>query len=297
MVRWAFAFTARLSDRTIIRLPTNILYPKAWVDQWFYETLLAQDCARVISAAEGFCQRNMFPGLRALYQLYGRQRKKTRPRVFRLSVETKQNSFEADVSIKDFPFMTVFPKLASPGMKSFKNISECAFPDFRNNREALWLWEYAENRQRAARLIERFGAIRVGSPLVMRPNDFCRLLAKIGYAMVVAIFGYEALEPLLTDYIRAPIDADLGQLLYYVGQAYHDDGTEVKGTEAHFEPKATEEKAYKILTYDINRSDTNEWFAACQIQLFSHLGAPVYEVIAARFKLNHAPTVAAAQRL
>ena len=28
-----------------------------------------QDCARVISAAEGFCQRNMFPGLRALYQL------------------------------------------------------------------------------------------------------------------------------------------------------------------------------------------------------------------------------------
>ena len=46
--------------------------------------------------------------------------------------------------------------------------------------------------------------------------------------MVVAIFGYEALEPLLTDYIRTPIDADLFSVSHQdVGQAYHDDGTQV----------------------------------------------------------------------
>jgi hypothetical protein len=60
------------------------------------EMASCQKCAGVISAAEGFCQRNMFPGLRALYDLYGKQRKKTRPLAFPLTIKTKRKLLWSD---------------------------------------------------------------------------------------------------------------------------------------------------------------------------------------------------------
>jgi len=248
-------------------------------------------CADVISAAEGFCQRNMFPGIRALYELYGRQRKKTRPTAFRLRVKTKRKLLDLQVPIAEYPFMAIFPKLEPAGLISFRRIEDCRWPDFVNDRSRSVLWEYNETRERLRRLTRKYSAITIDVPLEMCIAHFCRLLAKIGYSAAVAHLGYDALTPLLLEYIRAPLRADLQPLLFYIGQAHDNDGVEIVEL-----PTYGDQVPYKMATYIIDNIETGEQYVATRVQIFAHMNAPIYEVISARLNPSHAAVAEEARR-
>ena len=85
------------------------IVPEGMAGAIILEKASCRDCARIISRAEGLCQRKMFPGIRALYGLYGKRRKKTRPMAFKLRLKTARKLLEKLIPLDEYPFMAMFP--------------------------------------------------------------------------------------------------------------------------------------------------------------------------------------------
>jgi hypothetical protein len=161
-------------------------------------------CARITGKFEGVVQRTIFGDLRIYFNLPTR-RKKERPKTKKItSISPDGSSREVEVPSTEYP----------PVMWVY-TFGRCGFllgaPPHLD--VSTWNIRTIHDDAQLSSFIEKYGWDRA-TRIRFMPNEFRRMIAKIGYSFFVALAGYGEFEPLV---LRAITD-DGFNISYLVGQ-------------------------------------------------------------------------------
>lgn len=221
-----------------------------------------RECCRLTSNFEHTCLRTMYGPLRLLYDLPTR-RKNKRPKTLRLKVKRRPTDdwTYLDVEQDKYPFLILFPYFSMP--KADTEEIESEFRGAVTNR--LWI-RGASPSYNFKNLLERLTIeLRVHSIMPeakTQVEEFCQMLAKIGYSFAVGELGVDAFKPFLIPHI---LHKKLDDCDRFIGSL------------------SKEEKASNNL-HEISIVDTEkEDLVTVRIRLLAKLETPTYYVIVGRY--------------
>lgn len=215
-------------------------------------------CSDKTSLFEMTCLRTMYGPLRQLYALPSR-RKKKQPKKLPLKVKYKStdNWTEVLVDQVDYPFLITFPKFSMPNL-----ITGEETPDRKGaatNR--LWIrgasaYEVFFDHLQRLTLELQVHSIMPESKAHM--EEFCQMLAKIGYSYAVAELGYGKFKPLLLSHI---VDKELSNCANFIGSLDRDE--------------APSKNIHELSIYEDNQRN----YIIVRMRFLAILGTPTYHVV------------------
>jgi hypothetical protein len=214
-----------------------------------------KDCARITGKFEGVVQRTIFGDLRIFFN-FPTRRKKDRPKTKKItSISPDRSSREIEVPSNEYPpviwvytfgtcgFLLGAPPDLDVSMSSMKTI---------HNNEQLKSFTAKYDWDRLTRI--RF-----------MPNEFRRMLAKIGYSFFVALAGYGTFKPLI---LKAITD-DSFNISYLVGQ------------NPELEPPVLQGDTHGLRLRTIHGPGDHVIFIA-EVRLFQSNATPTYHIVVER---------------
>lgn len=217
-------------------------------------------CCKLTSAFEHTCLRTMYGPLRLLYDLPSR-RKEMRPKTLQLKVKRTpaEDWTYLDVEQEKYPFLVLFPFFSMPNMLTGDSIYHGAT----TNR--LWIRGASTSyvfRDLLKQLTIELEVHSIMPEAKAQVNEFCQMLAKIGYSFAVGELGVGAFKPFLIPHI---LRKELDDSDKYIGSL----------EEAE---KATK-KLHEISIVEIGKKD----LVVIRIRLLAKLETPTYYVVAGKY--------------
>jgi hypothetical protein len=226
-------------------------------------------CRDKTSLFERNFQREMYPAIRAVFELYGKRRKATRPGSFPIDFDDRTRT--EYVPLDEYPLLVQMPILDGPGLLSNRSPSATEFPDL-TKPGRLWTWQASDAAERAEALLKKHGAANVAPAQKIFLTDFFKMVAKIAHSYDIAARGYKPhARYFLQRLITAPPEMVTNGATYFVGTAHTARGTLLRPDETG-DTYLLRRQAY-VSFLDMYQIVT------VQIQLFAMLGAPIYEAV------------------
>jgi hypothetical protein len=207
-------------------------------------------CSKITGKFEGVVQRTIYGDFRVRNRLPTR-RKRDRPNIKTINAVTPEGVKKIEVPSVEFPavywvytFGTCgFLLSAPPGL----DVSNSNLATIHNNEElAAFTNKYNWDKTISAKFM---------------PNEFRRMIAKIGYCTAVAIAGLENFKPLIIDAILNPA----ANISYFVGQ------------EQKYKPIV--EGGWHETALTVMHAPDGRMFLFANVRLFSSAGTPTYHVL------------------
>jgi hypothetical protein len=216
------------------------------------------ECSSKTSIFEHTCLRTMYGPLRLLYDLPSR-RKKSRPKTLPLKVKFKPNEEWSKIQVVQdrYPFLITFPYFSMPNL-----LTESPSREIRGavtNR--LWIRGASPSyvfKDLLQKLTLELNACSIMPESKAHVEEFCQMLAKIGYSFAVAELGYGNFKPFLIPHI---INKDLSNCSDYIGSLSKD-----------------ESPSDQLHELSIHKN-SNPNYVTVRIRLFAKLGTPTYYVV------------------
>lgn len=214
-------------------------------------------CSKKTNTFETICLRTMYGPLRLLYDLPSR-RKKERPSTLPLKVKYKPEDewTEIPVNQNEYPFLVTFPYFSMPDLLTgiVTKGNRGAVTNRFWIRGASTSYVFDEHVKSLKEKLKVYGIMPESKAHI---EEFCQMLAKIGYSYAIAELGYGKFEPLLLGHI---VDKELSNCADFIGSF---DKEEYPSKNLH-----------ELSLYQDN---SNHIFV--RIRLLARLGTPTYYVV------------------
>jgi hypothetical protein len=202
----------------------------------------------------------MYGPLRLLYDLPSR-RKKKRPKKLKLKVKRSHSDdwTYIDVDQEKYPFLILFPYFSMPKIHQTNPTLNGA------KTKRLWIRGASPSYNFELLLAQLTNELKVYSIMPeakTHVEEFCQMLAKIGYSFAVGELGFGSFTPFLIPHI---INKEMNDSDKYIGSLDEDE-------------KATE-NLHEISIINTNQND----FVTVRIRLLAKLGTPTYYVVVGIF--------------
>ena len=259
-------------EGTVPRLTSEHIVPEGLGGRDEIKAASCDKCADRTMRFEQNFMRVMYPAARAYWGLYGKRRKNLRPRAF--PVQYGIGGTDARLDVADFPFGIFMPLLDPPRMLAQLPVDP-KLPDLREPGR-LWHWQAPDAKERAETAQQSNATKTIVVKQQIWLSDFYKTLAKIGHAYAIAQMGYSAIRPgLLPGLVRAPAGASTNGATSLVGGAFDRFGLRVRTIREGDEPFALQ---FSGCDFEGGRIRA----IVVRMQLFAHIDAPVYDVVAAK---------------
>ena len=219
-----------------------------------------QGCSKKTSTFEHTCLRTMYGPLRLLYDLPSR-RKKSRPRTLPLKVKFNQEDDEwelTEIEQERYPFLVTFPYFPMPNL-----LNENSKDEVRGSvTNRLWIRGASPNyvfKDLLQDLTLKLEAHSIMPEAKAHIEEFCQMLAKIGYSFAVAELGSDSFRPFLIPHI---IDKRLENCGDYMGSLGRDE--------------TPSDNLHELSICD----GFSPTYVTVRIRLLAKLGTPTYYVVA-----------------
>lgn len=215
-------------------------------------------CTEKTSTFEMTCLRTMYGPLRLMYDLPSRRRK-GRPATLPLKIKYKPEDEWTEIPInqEDYPFLVTFPYFSMPdlltGIKTKGNRGPVT--------KKLWIRGASANHvflDHLQKLTLKLKVYSIMPESKAHIEEFCQMLAKIGYSYAIAELGYGKFEPLLLKHI---IDRELSNCADFIGSLDKDELPSINLHELSL------------------HQDSNKNYIIVRMRFLAKLGTPTYYVV------------------
>lgn len=261
----------RKLEKEVSRLTDEHIIPEGMGGELVLPKSSCDDCSKHTTRFEQNVQRIMLAATRAHFNLYGKRRKATRPTEFAVHLDDG----EKQIPLQEYPYSLFMPLLDPPRILACLPI-EPELPDL-TEPERIWKWSSPDANEQGKKILQRTPSKTLKITQQIWLSDFYKLLAKIGHSYAIAQLGYSSVQPLLNGLILAPKRAHTHGATSYIGGAFDRFRNRVETIKENNDP-------YTLHMCECNFENGNGKALVVRIQLFSHIDAPVYDVVVGVWK-------------
>jgi hypothetical protein len=232
-------------------LATEHIIPEAINGEMLLPRASCRNCERIINPFETAILRSALLGCRTHLKLKTK-RPKDRPKSLPVFSDTPNGQVKTMIPVEHYPATMILLTIPPPCLING--------PDVISWQRGVFTYQFEPYKNKLLNAIYRLTNWAHAS---LDTFSLLRMLAKIAHGYAVAVYGLDSLQYVLRDGI---LNGDISELRRYVGG---DEATDPPTDNLH-------EVSSSVIEFDGNR------YLQVRIRLFASLGAPTYNVIAAR---------------